>query len=103
MENERLYLNPDLTLADLAQAMGTNRTYMSNWLGDVYGQTFYDYINRLRIERESLPLMRQHPEYTMEYIAEKSGFGSVSTFRRAFLKFTGITPQVFKAGSSPAP
>lgn len=97
MAEQQLYLNPDLTLAQLAKALGTNRTYMSNWLSDACGQTFYNYINRLRIERESLPLMQQHPEYTIEHIAEKSGFGSVSTFRRAFLKFTGQTPQAYKA------
>ncbi|MBQ8047253.1 MAG: helix-turn-helix transcriptional regulator [Prevotella sp.] len=99
IEDEQIFLDPDLTLATLAKAVGTNRTYMSNWLSDVQGQTFYNYVNRLRVERASIPLMNEHPEYTMDYIAEKSGFGSVSTFRRAFQKFTGQTPQTYKANS----
>ena len=45
-----------------------------------------------RIERVSLPMMQEHPEYKLEHVAEKSGFGCVSTFRRAFVKYTGQMP-----------
>ncbi len=92
VESQKLYLNKGLTLGELAHVMGTNRTYVSNYLSNVRGQTFYDYINQLRIERASLPMMAEHPEYTLEYIAESSGFGSISTFRRAFVKQTGHLP-----------
>ncbi len=93
MEEQRLYLNKDLTLADLALALNTNRTYISNYLSQVRGQTFYDYINQLRIEHVSIPLLKEHPEYTLDYIAMQSGFASISTFRRAFVKQTGHTPR----------
>lgn len=92
VESQQLYLNKGLTLSELAHVMGTNRTYVSNYLSAVRGQTFYDYINQLRIEKVSIPLMEEHPEYTLEYIAEASGFGSISTFRRAFVKQTGHLP-----------
>ena len=97
MEQQSLYLNADLTLQDLATMMHTNRTYLSQYLRDNVGQTFYDYINRLRIEKKSIPMMREHPEYTLEYVARQSGFGSISTFRRAFQKFTGISPSQFSS------
>lgn len=97
MEEQRLYLNKNLTLADIAQALGTNRTYVSNYLSQVRKQTFYDYINQLRIERVSIPLMRTHPEYKLEYVAGESGFASISTFRRAFVRLTGQTPSQFEA------
>jgi len=93
MEEQRLYLNKDLTLADLALALNTNRTYISNYLSQVRGQTFYDYVNQLRIERVSLPMLKEHPEYTLDYVAMQSGFASISTFRRAFVKLTGHTPR----------
>lgn len=48
--------------------------------------TCYDYINKLRIERATIPLMREHPEYKYEYIASESSFSSINTFRRAFCK-----------------
>lgn len=95
MEEQQLYLNKNLTLADLAQALNTNRTYVSNYLSQVRGQTFYDYVNQMRIERISIPMLKEHPEYTLEYVAEKSGFASISTFRRAFIKLTGQTPRQF--------
>ena len=96
VEGERLYLNRNLTLADIAHALMTNRTYVSNYLSQVRGQTFYDYINQLRIEQVSIPLMREHPEYKLEYVAQESGFASISTFRRAFVKLTGQTPSQFE-------
>ena len=96
VEEQQLYLNSDLTLADLARALNTNRTYVSNYLSQVRRQTFYDYINQLRIERVTLPLMHEHPEYKLEYVASESGFASISTFRRAFVKFTGQTPSQFE-------
>lgn len=95
VEGQRLYLNKNLTLADLAQAMNTNRTYVSNYLSQVRGQTFYDYINQLRIEHISIPMLKEHPEYTLEYVATESGFAAISTFRRAFTKLTGQTPRQF--------
>lgn len=97
MEEQRLYLNKNLTLADLAQALNTNRTYVSQYLSQVRGQTFYDYINQLRIQQVSIPMLKEHPEYTLEYVASQSGFASISTFRRAFLKFTGLTPRLYAA------
>lgn len=95
VEEQQLYLNSNLTLADIAKALNTNRTYVSNYLSQVRGQTFYDYINQLRIERVSLPMMQAHPEYKLDYVAQQSGFASISTFRRAFVKLTGKTPSVY--------
>ncbi len=92
-----LYLNKNLTLADLSHALKTNRTYMGKYLSGVCQMSFYDFINQLRIERRSIPLMREHPEYTLEYVADESGFSSISTFRRAFTKVTGRTPSQYQA------
>lgn len=96
MEQQELYLNYDLTINDLAKAIGTNRTYLSQYFNTVKHTTFYDYINQLRITKKSIPLMQQHPEYTLEYVAAKSGFKSISTFRRAFLKLTGSNPRQYR-------
>ena len=95
MEEQQLYLKKDLTLSDLAEALGTNRTYVSKYLSQVLNQTFYDYVNQLRIERVSIPMMREHPEYKLDFVACESGFASISTFRRAFIKLTGQTPSQF--------
>ena len=100
MDEQQLYLNHNLTLQDLALALSSNRTYVSNYLSQVRGQSFYDYINQLRIERVSLPMMREHPEYKLEHVANESGFASISTFRRAFIKITGQTPRQYEFSST---
>ena len=89
-------LKKDLTLSDLAEALDSNRTYVSKYISQALGQTFYDYINQLRIERVSIPMMRQHPEYKLDFVAHESGFASISTFRRAFIKLTGQTPSQYE-------
>ena len=96
---KQLYLLKDLTLADLAAAVDSNRTYVSNYISQNLGTTFYDYINRLRIQRGSLPIMKEHPDYKLEYVAAESGFSSISTFRRAFVRVTGQTPSQFAASA----
>lgn len=96
VEEQKLYLDKNLTIGDLARVLNTNRTYISNYLSQVVGLTFYDYVNRLRIEQRSIPMMQEHPEYTLEHIAAESGFSSISTFRRAFVKLTGIRPSQYE-------
>jgi len=96
MDEKQLYLNKNLTLQDLAQALNTNRTYVSNYISQVMGLNFYDYINQLRITQKALPMIQQHPEFTLEYIATESGFKSISTFRRAFRKLLGVSPSQYR-------
>lgn len=95
VEKKELYLNQELTLVDLAKAVNTNRTYLSYYFSNVKKTTFYDYINQLRITKKCLPMMQEHPEYTLDYVAAKSGFKSISTFRRAFIKLTGKSPSQY--------
>ena len=93
-EEEHLYLNPKLTIMDLAQAIGTNRTYISNYLNNVLGTTFFDYVNQYRLSYAE-QLLRQ-TKMSIEEIADRSGFNSRSTFRRAFLKRFGCTPSHYR-------
>ena len=95
MEDERLYLNPDLTMADLTARLGTNRTYLSEYLSTELNTTFYDYINRLRIERSVIPMMQTDCILSLESIAAEAGFKSITTFRRAFRKQTGVLPSEY--------
>jgi len=97
MDDEKLYLDPDLMLSVLVEKLGTNRTYLSEYLSTELGVNFYDYINRLRIEHMAIPMIRDGKDkYTLEYISQQSGFKSVATFRRAFTKVTGVMPSEYK-------
>ena len=92
-EGKRLYLQHDLTLQQLAIAVGTNRTYLSSYFAQ-QGITYNAYINHLRIEhfirlyREKVLSSRSVTAITL---AQQSGFYSYSTFSTAFKKFMGVT------------
>ncbi len=90
----RLYLKPQLKLGDMAEAVGTNRTYLSRYLNEVLHTNFYDYVNGLRI-KEAVEMMSQS-EYSIQTIASIVGFNSYSTFRRTFIATYGKSPQEYR-------
>ena len=99
MRDEQLYLNPKLTLQDVCSAIGTNRTYLSDYLNKVLKTTFYEYINALRISRacEIIDAMTPENKQSMLEVSEISGFNSISTFNRSFAKIMGQTPGQYVA------
>lgn len=94
-EEEKIYLNPKLKLLDVARMVGTNRTYLSRFFNEENGQTFYDFVNNYRVEHAT-QLLRTS-SYTVLEVAEKSGFNSVSTFRRAFVAAHKCSPNEYRA------
>ncbi len=101
MTEERLFLKATISLEELAYQLKTNRTYLSDYFNHVKHVTFFDYINQMRIEQSAIPMIQEHPEYTLEYIATKSGFNSISTFRRSFQKITGVSPSSYRKDLEP--
>lgn len=91
METRKLYLDPGLTIIDLATECGTNRTHLSQFFNNELGISFRDYINRCRIDHAT-QLLEQY-DYKFEELALVAGFGSTTTFYRAFAKEKGMTPQ----------
>lgn len=94
MSTEQVFLNPKLTLSELALRVGTNRTYLSNYINQNLGQTFFDYVNSMRIKHATEMLLTTN--LTLEVIAEKSGFNSLSTFRRCFLEHYNTSPSSYR-------
>lgn len=92
-EATQLYLLHDLTLQQLATAIGTNRTYLSRYFAQ-QDITYNAYINRLRIHhfmrlyRENINSLRP---VTAAELAQQSGFRSYSTFAAAFKLFNDQT------------
>lgn len=90
---DRMYLIPDLKITTISKVLNTNRTYVSNIINEENGCNFNTYINRFRINH-ALQLMNKRGagSLVIEHIAEESGFGSLSSFIRAFKAIKGITP-----------
>lgn len=96
-ERDHVYLNPRLRLTELAALLGTNRTYLSQYINQCCDTTFYDFVNDYRIHHAKLLL--HSTDDTLDTIATKSGFNSLSTFRRAFQQREGKSPIEFRASN----
>lgn len=94
---ERMFLNPNLKIADVAAAAGSNRTYVSAYFNREASATFYDYVNSLRINY-ACRLLRETSD-SVKMIAEKSGYNSPQTFIRVFSKIMGVSPSDYRAKS----
>lgn len=96
-EDTLLFLQYNLTLSQLAQAIGTNRTYLSQYFAS-QGLTFNAYINGLRIRhfiRLYQEAVSQQRTVTALQLSSESGFRSYSTFSAAFKHYTGTTVTVW--------
>lgn len=92
-EDSQLYLQHDISVSQLAQTIGTNRFYLSQYFSS-RGMTYNSYINRLRIQH-FIDLYREaaatHQPITVLQLAHQSGFRSYSTFNAAFKQSMGMT------------
>ena len=90
---EKIYLNPKLSLNDLALSIGTNRSYLSEFLNN-QGKSFYDYINEHRIAEACriLDTAQTGERINIANVAARSGFNSISSFNRYFYKIKEMTP-----------
>ena len=101
-EDGQLYLQSDLTLAQLAQSVGTNRYYLSQHFAQ-QGITYNAYINGLRIRH----FVRLYQEavadqriFTAQQLAFESGFHSYSTFSATFKQMLGTTVTAWMRGTA---
>lgn len=90
----RYYQDNTLTLQKLAQLLGTNRQYLSNYINQEKHESFYDYINDFRLEEAKRLLESKDDgnQHSVEEISLMSGFNSYITFLRSFKKKYGQTP-----------
>jgi len=99
MENQAIYLNPELRLSDLASALGIRPYRVSEILSRGMQTTFYDLVNRYRVAKAQELLLAPDSAYlNLLGVAMESGFKSKSVFNDVFKKMTGKTPSQFRAG-----
>jgi len=97
MEQQKPYLDNNLTLPDLAELISTSPNYLSQVINQQLKMNFFDYVNSYRIRTAKELIINPLPHTnTILDIAMESAFNSKSAFYTAFKKQTGITPAQFK-------
>ena len=97
MLNEQLFLQPSLSLADVADRLRTNKTYVSKLVNNTYNMGFPELLNTLRVDYAQQYIL-SHRDAKQEEIASACGFLSASSFNNIFKKITGVTPKVWLVG-----
>ena len=97
MLNEQLFLQPSLTLGDVAERLRTNKTYISKMVNNTYNLGFPELLNTLRVDYAEQYLLN-HRDAKQEEVAKACGFLSASSFNNIFKKITGVTPKVWLVG-----
>ncbi|MCQ2335222.1 MAG: helix-turn-helix domain-containing protein [Paludibacteraceae bacterium] len=100
MIEKKIYLQPNITIAQVAKELGTNNAYLSMYLNEILNINFTDYINTLRIHNEVLPRIESNPEISAQDLIYTSGFNHPATFYRAFQKITGQSFPAYKKNLS---
>ena len=92
MEEEQLFLNPDLKVSDLAERFGIHRNQVSECINTQQGCTFSQYVSAYRVAHAK-QLIREHPDKTMATVSIESGFANEKSFYRTFRQLTGKSPK----------
>ena len=96
MQQDKAYLDPNITLTDLSKQLKTHNSQLSAVINQGFGKNFNDFINEFRVndfqEKIKLP---ENQRLSLLGIAFDCGFNSKATFNRAVKKATGKSPKEF--------
>lgn len=96
MDQKRLYLRPELSLAEVSEELRIPRHHLTQAMNIELGKNFYAYINELRVKRfMEMVIDPRYKDYTFLAIAFECGFNSKSTFNSVFKRITGFTPSEY--------
>jgi AraC-like DNA-binding protein len=100
MIKEKLFLNPDLSIQELANILEITPKVLSQAINQGFGQKFYDFINSYRCEEVKKILTGPDKKVTIIEAMYQSGFNSKSSFNKEFKKLTGQTPSEYRKSVS---
>ncbi|TGN01602.1 AraC family transcriptional regulator [Leptospira yasudae] len=95
IHEERIYLDEDIRLPNVAEELGVSVHQLSSYLNDHKGINFNNYINQFRVEEAKMILIND-PTRSVISVGNAVGFNSNSVFHRAFLRETGMSPKKFR-------
>lgn len=98
MENNRPYLNNDLTLSKLASQLEIPPHLLSQVINENLNLNFFEFINFYRIKEVKLRLASPElSQFTIAAIAYDCGFNSISSFNTAFKKAENMSPSEYRS------
>jgi len=96
METEKPYLDPKLTLKEVADRLSTNTKYLSQVVNHHVGTNFQNFLNLYRVNEAKEKIINEElSNLTLFGIALQCGFKNKSTFYKVFKELTGITPREY--------
>lgn len=95
-EQKEVYLNPDLNMDSLSEALKTPKYQLTEVLNTSIGKNFFQFVNAYRVEEVKQMLSDPHNVFSIEAIGYDCGFSSKSSFYREFKRITGLTPAEYK-------
>ena len=97
MEEDKLYLDPGLTLKKLAHELRIHPNHLSRIINERFSLSYNDFVNRYRIaEAQKMLSDLQNKDMNILDIVYETGFYSKSVFNTAFKKFMGKTPSEYR-------
>jgi YesN/AraC family two-component response regulator len=94
MISKNLYLDPNLTINDLAKELNTPAYIISKQINQGFEKTFFNYVNNFRIEHAKKLL--SSTDIKILAVALDSGFSNKSSFHRTFKRIVGTTPYEYR-------
>ena len=97
MEQDKLFLQPDLTIHNVAKAVNTSTRKVSVCINRCFDANFSEWVNKYRVaevKEKFLDDASQH--YTIEAVGQEAGFKSRSAMYTAFNKFAGNSPAYYR-------
>lgn len=96
MTEKMLFLNPDLSLRELAESIGSTEKKVSYLINQEMGSNFYEWVNRYRVNRFKSEISKtENKGFSIVGIALNCGFPSKSSFYRAFKSEVGSSPSEY--------
>ena len=96
MAQEKLFKNPELTLAELSERLDVHPNVLSQVINSIEQKNLYDYVNEQRVEEfKYLVTLPENQKFTLLSLAYECGYNSKTAFNRNFKKVTGVSPTAY--------
>lgn len=95
------YDDAQLSLDSLSSALGLSPSYTSQLFKQYTGENFYTHVEHIRVEKARYLL--ETTALTVNEVAERVGYRTDQSFRRAFKRVTGLRPTAIRAALAARP